>query len=464
MTADVLSHSHDGNAGSGLAGRHFNLLRSFALLSFVVIFTSGTISATFISDFLAKNLLARDAADLQHFLQSIFNTKGDLNLSVVPPVDLNPANPFDLSYIAAMPDVLRVNFYTPEWRVAWSTSRELVGKRFSDNHELDRALRGQLVFEVQKLNEGIKAEHIQFDANNHAVENYLPIWDRDHRRVIGVVEIYRSPTDLFDTIEEGRKLVWTGAMLAGLLLYISLFWIVFRANRLIHHQHEKLVEAETMAAVGEMASAVAHSIRNPLAAIRSSAELSLETSADAGAREIAEDVIAEADRLAQWVRELLIFAQPGSGNFQPTQLKAVLDECLTGFSRCMQRQGVQLDIELEALAEINGDVRLLAQMFNSLFANALEAMSEGGRLTVRGAHADEGRTVHISISDSGYGIPRERLDRIFEMRSTTKRGGLGIGMTLVKRIADRHGAHITITSDIGKGTTVHLRFPTEAHP
>lgn len=219
-----------------------------------------------------------------------------------------------------------------------------------------------------------------------------------------------------------------------------------------------------MAAVGEMASAVAHSIRNPLAAIRSSAELSLETSADASTREIAEDVIAEADRLAQWVRELLIFSQPGASNFQPMQLKTVLDECLTGFSRCMQRQGVQLDIELEELAEINGDVRLLAQMFNSLFANALEAMSEGGRLTVRGAHADEGRTVHISISDSGYGIPRERLDRIFEMRSTTKRGGLGIGMTLVKRIADRHGAHITITSDIGKGTTVHLRFPTEARP
>ncbi len=464
MTVDVLAHNHEGNAGSGLTGKHFNLLSSFALLSFMVIFTSGAISATFISDFLAKNLLARDAVDSQHFLQSIFNSKGNLNLSVAPPVDLNPVNPFDLNYIAAMPDVLRANFYTPERRVAWSTSRDLVGKRFGTNHELDRALRGQLVFKVQKLNEGIKAEHMQFGGNDYAVENYLPIWDRDHRRVIGVVEIYKSPTELFVTIEEAHRLVWTGAVLAGLLLYISLFWIVFRANRLIHHQHEKLVETETMAAVGEMASAVAHSIRNPLAAIRSSAELSLETSADAGTREIAEDVIAEADRLAQWVRELLIFSQPGAGNFQPMRLKAVLDECLTGFSRCMQRQGVQFDTELEALAEINGDVRLLAQMFNSLFANALEAMSEGGRLTVRGAHADEGRTVQISISDSGYGIPRERLDQIFEMRSTTKRGGLGIGMALVKRIADRHGAHITIISDIGKGTTVHLRFPTEARP
>lgn len=462
MTEGVFSHRHDA-AGVGVAGKHFDLLSSFALLSFVVIFASGAIAATFISDFLARNLLERDAIDSQHFLQSIFDAKGSLNLSTSPSTDPRPVNPFDLNYIAAMPDVLRANFYSPERRVIWSTNRDLIGKRFAANAELERALHGQPVFEVRKLDASDKAEHVQFEGNRHALENYIPIWDEGHRRVIGVVEIYKTPTDLFMTIDDARTLVWTGAALAGLLLYASLFWIVFRANRLIHHQHVKLVEAETMAAVGEMASAVAHSIRNPLAAIRSSAELTLEAAADALTREIAEDVIAESDRLEQWVRELLFFSQPGAASFQPTRLTPVIEACLAGYARYMQRQRIVLDAAFESeLPEVSGDVRLLTQMFNSLIANALEAMPEGGRLTLRAARADA-HMVEVTIADTGHGIPQERLDRIFEMRTSTKRGGLGIGMTLVKRIADRHGTAITLISNKGSGTTVQLRFTAKAH-
>lgn len=459
MTAGLMSQAHT-DTDVRFAGRRFNLLGSFALLSFIVILASGAVSAALISDFLARHLLERDTVDAQHFLQSIFDAKGTLNLSATQSIDPDPVKPFDLNYIAAMPNVLRANYYSPDWRIIWTTSRNLLGKQFP-NEELERALRGQVVFEVKELNERDKAEHVQFEGNVHALENYIPIWDHARSRVIGVVEIYKSPTDLFASIEEARKLVWTSAALAGLMLYVSLFWIVFYANRLIHRQHTKLIEAETMAAVGEMASAVAHSIRNPLAAIRSSAELAFETSNEAVTRETAEDVIAEADRIEQWVRELLIFSQPGSASFEPLHLQSVIDACLAGFHRCLLRQHVALHVGLPAdLPPIYGDERLLMQMFNSVIANAVEAMLEGGTLTVHGAHTDA-HTVVISIADTGYGIPRERLRRLFEMRTTTKRGGLGVGMSLVKRIADRHGAIITVSSDPGQGTTVHLSFSTE---
>ena len=220
------------------------------------------------------------------------------------------------------------------------------------------------------------------------------------------------------------------------------------------------MESETLVAVGEMASAVAHSIRNPLAAIRSSAELTADSSDDSLVRETSTDIITEIDRVEQWIRELLIYCRPeGTTEFNTAYLDQILNRSLQDYEHLIKRNQVQLvSKQSKHIPAVKGDPGLLGQMFNSILANALEAMPRGGILTTE-IQADENhKEIEIMISDNGHGIPRARLETMFETCLTTKRYGLGIGMLLVKRVADRHGASISLSSRVGGGTTARLKF------
>ena len=117
------------------------------------------------------------------------------------------------------------------------------------------------------------------------VENYLPVYDEEAgvRRLVAVVELYRNQAVLFAAIRDGRRLVWAGSVAGGLFLFATLIWFVRRAERALREQQGRLVEAEALAIVGEVSAAVAHSIRNPLGSIRSTAELQLELGADRAA-------------------------------------------------------------------------------------------------------------------------------------------------------------------------------------
>jgi len=279
--------------------------------------------------------------------------------------------------------------------------------------------------------------------------------------VAAVVEIYKAPKSLFDAMESARYLVWMSVAGATLFLYLSLFWIIYRANLVIRSQQLRLVESETMVAIGEMASAVAHSIRNPLAAIRSGAELTAEMSDDKVINETAGDIITQTDRVELWIRELLIFSRPeGTTQFSSASLDKILITCLKGHAHVIKSNQVQLDCKIEQnVPNVKGDSGLLGQMFNSILDNAFEAMPSGGTLTVEINVEDREKIVQVSISDTGGGIPKERLETLFESSLTTKQYGLGIGMLLVKRIVDRHGGSISLNSEVGCGTTVCLRFP-----
>ena len=428
----------------------------------------GGLSGTLFSSYLANSLLERDAVVSQAFIQSLTEVEGGpdmfrLGKSLTDNTLHKPV--YDLpelvDHIATIPGVIRANLFSDNGLVLWSTQEELIGKRFDDNHDLNEALEGKIYFELKDIKEEQKAEYVEFGSEiSRLVENYLPIWDFKAHKVVAVVEIYKAPKPLFDAMESARKLVWVSVAGATLFLYASLFWIVYRANHLIRSQQLRLVESETMVAVGEMASAVAHSIRNPLAAIRSGAELTTEISSDLMVRETADDIITEADRVEQWIRELLTFSRPqGTTQFKTAYLDQILKLSLEGYKHVLKRNNLQLDYQVnQEIPAIKGDAGLLEQMFNSILANAIEAMPNGGTLTAKVHYLEQDKKIEISISDTGHGIPEERLETMFESRLTTKRGGLGIGMLMVKRIVDRHGGSITLNSHVGNGTTAILNF------
>ncbi|MEN8205555.1 MAG: ATP-binding protein [Pseudomonadota bacterium] len=447
---------------NGLQHKPFNLLRSFALLSLLSISLITTVSATLLLRFLTDHLLQRDAVVSMEFIQSVAEDEQP---------QLNFSHPEFLSdekglgelfmHIINLPDVVRTNVFVPDGHIIWSSDKKLVGRRFDPNHDLDEALAGDLVYELSNLREHPKSEYVYFpEGITEFVENYLPIWNETRTEVIGVVEIYKLPRILFQTLDKARWLVWVTAIVGGLFLYATLFWIVHRASLVMSEQQERLVESETITALGEMAAGVAHSIRNSLASIRSSAELAIEIDDLHTVHDSVQDIVTEADRLGQWVRELLLFSHPEDGGLEILAIDEVLRDTLDGFSRIMEKQGVEPDVQVrDPVPPVQGDVPLLGQMFTSLISNAIEAMPDGGRLGVSIAAAKNGQAAELIISDTGQGIAGDRLDKVFKPFFTSKSGGLGLGLSLVQRIVERHHGVISISSQESQGTTIRLDFP-----
>ncbi|MNF76308.1 Sensor protein ZraS [compost metagenome] len=231
---------------------------------------------------------------------------------------------------------------------------------------------------------------------------------------------------------------------------------MYRANRHLQQQQKRLINNETFVALGEMSSAVAHSLRNPLASIRSSAELAQEVEEGPAQKNIG-DIISQVDRMSHWVRQLLQSLRPLNDEAQAVELERVLQDSLQAFSLQLRRQGVEVQVDPLANVQVLSQAVLLGQIFNSLIANALEAMSDGGTLRVEQVRQSR-KTLTLRLCDSGKGMTDEQLRMAFRPFYTTKQGGLGVGLVLVKRIMERFGGTVRLSSREGEGTRVQLSF------
>ncbi len=436
--------------------RPFNLSRWFAAVGFLSIAALSLASGALLTRFLTERMLHQEAVLTMELVQRVVLAEGAAGY-FRDPEGAGPELEADLTRVATMPDVLRATAHDARGQVIWSNDHAIVGRRFSDNRELEQALAGRLVVHGDRLHsEGSKAEYATLDERvGYFVEIYLPVRD-SAGAVVGALELYKTPRALFAALQAAERVVWSGAVAGGIFLYLALFWLARRADRVIRAQQERLVESETLAAVGEVGSAVAHGIRNPLAAIRSSAELAQETE-DPAAREAARDIIAEVDRLESWVRDLLSYSRPAAAMATAVDLTAIVRASLGAFDRESAR-GVTTVAELQpGLPAVRGDPLLLTQVLGSLLANAYEAVAAGGRVSVRTRQASP--NVLFQVSDDGPGMSEQQLARIFRPFYTTKAKGLGAGLPLARRIIERFGGAISVSSAPGRGTTVEVRLP-----
>jgi signal transduction histidine kinase len=441
----------------------FNLIRWFAILSLLTIGIASIATSVWLSRFLNAHMLWRDAEVTMGFVESIANVQAAAPYFVGKrEIDANWVEFFE--HISGVADVLRANAYDKDRKVIWSSDKSLIGEKFEHNDELDDAFKGELVIGggVTSKDKLPKAEHVHLsDAPIRYVENYVPIRNGKAGEVVGVIELYRTPTALYETIDTGKKYVWLGGIASGLFLYALLFWIVRRASRTIAQQQERIVQAETMSTIGELSGAVAHSIRNPLASIRSSAEL-IHDDSEGAVKETSGDIIAEVDRVEGWVRDLLLYARPMSEKIKKECLNAIIKEALAGYERELEKRGIAASINLgNNLPTVQGNAPLLLQVMNNLITNAMEAMPQGGRMVV-GSDLGPGPSVQVSVTDNGIGIAQEQISTIFKPFHTNKPKGLGLGLPLVKRIVERHGGKVEVDSKPGRGTTILLSFPATA--
>lgn len=438
--------------------RSFDLIRWFAILSLVSVTAISVTAAWLLSRLITDRMLHHEAVLTREFVDSVVLAEGAP--AVFAGLQAGNAKAYQETFyhLSSMPDVLRANVYGTDRRVLWSSDQTLIGRRFDQNEELEEALGGKLVVHSGSVKEQDKEEHVELDpAIPYFVESYIPV-RASGGPVLGVVELYKTPRAVVETLEDSKRWIWIGSVLAGLFLYFTLFWIVRRGDNLIREQQDRLVESETLAVVGEMGGAVAHGIRNPLASIRSSAELALEGD-EALARESASDIVAEVDRLERWVRELLSYSRPVGGKTEKVEIQTLVAESMGNFAREMEKRMIEGRSELEAsLPPVEGDRMLFAQVLNSVIANAMEATPASGAISVRASVSADRRHVEVIVRDTGTGIAPHDLAKVFKPFYTTKAKGLGVGLPLVKRIVERFGGSILVASEAGKGTTVSLQF------
>jgi signal transduction histidine kinase len=440
-------------------GVSFNLTRRFSILSFLCVVAVAGILGQALARLVAQRLLHRDAVVTMEFVQSIVRTDATAPYFPRAAGGQLPAPLEDtLKQIGGMPDVLRANVYTPDRTVLWSTDPALIGRRFGANEELDEALRGDLAYESGRMS---KEEHTAASRGSGAtgffVEIYVPIRDPRGGHVVGVVELYKTPDALYDAIRDAEQTVAIGAALGGLLLYLVLIGIVRQADAIMRDQQRRLVEGERLAIVGEMASAVAHSIRNPLSSIRTSVELALDR--DPGRfQEPATDIMAEVDKIEAWIRELLAFTRPGSIKREPVDVNQVVRTTLDSVNTQLQRKHVDTATVLaDPAPSAMADVSLLQQVLESIVTNALDALPVGGKLEVK-TSSGEGR-VSIVVQDHGTGIAAEALEQVFKPFFTTKPRGIGLGLPLARRLVERMGGTLDLISRRGEGTRVQIQLP-----
>jgi signal transduction histidine kinase len=228
----------------------------------------------------------------------------------------------------------------------------------------------------------------------------------------------------------------------------------------------ELVARERMAALGELAATMAHEVRNPLGVISNCISALHRVSGprpDAQQKPLLDIIAEEVQRLDQLVRGLLDFSRPVQPQPRPEPLEPVVEGALSAALRS-QASSSQVTVQREVAPDLPlalVDPQLLHVALSNLFTNALQAMPQGGDLSVRierGQHAGAPR-LQLSISDTGAGMSPEVQQRIFEPFFTTRATGTGLGLPIVRRIVEGHSGEVEVRSTQGRGTTFTVRLP-----
>jgi signal transduction histidine kinase len=232
-------------------------------------------------------------------------------------------------------------------------------------------------------------------------------------------------------------------------------------------QHE-LVEAEKFALVGELASGIAHEIRTSLGVLRSSAQIlqrSLPADADAQTGELAQMVHAEVGRLAGVVDDLLTLDRPHPLRLEAVPVSRAVFRAADFVGPQAREKGVEM-VRTPAAREpsLSCEPELIYQVAVNLLVNATQALPDGGRVELRILEASGGHG-GFEVRDDGEGIPEPLRERIFEPFVTARSGGVGLGLTFVKRVVHDHRGRIELESEPGSGTCVRILLPVaEAQP
>jgi signal transduction histidine kinase/nitroreductase len=287
------------------------------------------------------------------------------------------------------------------------------------------------------------------------------------RKPVNPIELYTATRILLEQHRRGEELARANDELSRLLVEL-------RAAQ------ARLVQQAKMASLGQLVAGVAHEVNTPLGAVVSNNDLfvrcfrrlrkrvdELGLDQDPGVSrdlnavsELIEVTRMACERIMNIVRELRVFARLDEADRKAVDLHEGLESTLVLINHLIKGR-VEVRREYGKLPPVECHPNQINQVFMNLLVNACQAMGEGGMITLRTAHDPEGRRVMVQIGDTGAGIPRDVLGRIFDPGFTTKGAGVGtgLGLSICYQIVEAHGGEIVVESQVGRGTTFTIWLP-----
>ena len=223
---------------------------------------------------------------------------------------------------------------------------------------------------------------------------------------------------------------------------------------------ERLVLAERLSSLGELTAGVAHELRNPLAGIKINTQvLSRKKDLPEMEKRLLNSTQEGIEKIQKIVDEMLHFAKPKPFHFKEEEINEVVDKSLAILQTKLKKGNISSVFEgAQGLPKLRIDIHQIQQVLINLMLNAIQAMEDGGTLSVRAFLEDEDG-VAIEVRDTGIGIPRAHLKKVFDPFFTTKSEGTGLGLSISLKILENHGATIDVVSEAGKGSAFTIHFP-----
>jgi two-component system sensor histidine kinase HydH len=449
--------------------RTFNLRRQFALTSLGVILGIALGLGWLLSSIMTERMLRREGQVSMDFIQNLLVTdkSGDFLSNSTDP-ELRRRFLDSMAHLATMTEPVRANAFSAQGRVVWSTDSDLIGHQDQDNDELVEALTGKLVVHSGTLDRltSDKSEHVGLAAQtqtNYYVESYIPVVDPQTRKMLGVIELYKVPLQLNASIRAALIELWVACAVSAVVLFVGLNGVIRRADNVMREQHARLSESQALSSAVELAGAVAHNLRNPLASIRASAEMLGSGAVDpAECPEHCEDIMGSVDRANRWITELVRVSQATQLLLEPVATVALWRDCLQELQTEMDRCGVVWELQAGAAPAVIAHPAMLRQILLSVLANAIEAMPRGGNMAIAWVVADS--QLQMSVTDTGVGVTEDTRHALFRPFFSTKSGGLGIGLALARRTLTQWNGSIELRSQAGQGTRLTISLPLATVP
>jgi len=232
-------------------------------------------------------------------------------------------------------------------------------------------------------------------------------------------------------------------------------------ERKLRDTQEQLLQSEKLAAMGKLTSQIAHELNNPLYGIMNTLELlKTEISAESKRRKILDMALSETVRLTELLRKMLSFSKPDEEEKQPADVNEILDEILLLVEKQLLENSIRISTSFfDDLAKVYASKNKLRQIFLNMISNAMDAMPEGGTLSI--STLGKGEHIHIKITDTGVGIREENISKIFDAFFTTKESvkDVGLGLSVCYGFIQEHEGDIRVTSKLGSGTTFTIILP-----
>lgn len=254
--------------------------------------------------------------------------------------------------------------------------------------------------------------------------------------------------------------------------------ITFRDLTEINLMKKQVERMDRLATLGELATGIAHEVRNPLGGIKTAAEVLEESFEEHDRRiELVSRIIREIDRVNNLLTDFFKFAKPVKPSRDYIDVESAIDSIYLLLAAQMNTRGITFKEEFsDVVPRIFADVHQVEQVFMNIILNAIQAMKDGGELRVRVYTTTLGEHPHaawsedvfdqrlpfvaVEVSDTGPGIPRENLEKIFNPFFTTKSEGMGLGLSICSRLVAENNGNIFVESEVGKGSTFTVVLPT----